>query len=264
MYGISGYGSNSISTLFSGFGGSSKKNASASGLSALTASLSDYNMIRSGSYKKLMTAYFRKTDGDSVKSSFNNTRTNRNAATSKDSADTLGKVKSAAGELEDSASALLKSGSNSAFSKVTTKDDKGLTTMKYDTDKIYKAVKSFVNDYNDMIKAADKSKTGSIQKAAISMINGTSRYASSLKDVGISVDSEDFTLSIDEETFKNADMNKVKSLFNGAGSYASNVKSQASMIEYRAGNEASKANTYSRYGGYNSTYSSGSVWDSYY
>jgi len=257
MTGISGF--NSIGTLF-GFGTS--KSSSSSPFSALTSSLSDYNMIRSGSYKKMMTAYFAKTDASAFRSSFN-TKTKTNS-TSKDSAETLTKVQGAAEDLKDSASKLLKTGTSSVFSKESTKDDTGKTALEYNKDKIYSAVKSFVDDYNEMIKAADDAKTSGIQKTAISMINGTSRYESSLSKIGITIDSDNFRLSIDKDTFMKADMNQVKTLFNGSGSFASNVKSQASMMEFKAENEASRANTYSRYGSYNSTYSSGSMWDSYY
>ena len=96
------------------------------------------------------------------------------------------------------------------------------------------------------------------------MINGTSKYASALSKIGITIDSDNYQLSIDKDKFKSADMNQVKSLFNGSGSFACNVKSQASMIEYRAQSEASKANTYGSGGRYSSAYQSGSVWDSYF
>lgn len=260
MLGISGYDSNSISTLFGSFSKGSSSGGGSS-LSALTSSISDYNLIRSGSYKKLMTSYFAKTDAKSFQSSFNNKKTN---AVSKDSSETLSKVKGTAEDLKDSASKLLKTGTNSVFNKVSKKGEDGSTTSEYDTDKIYSAVKSFVDDYNDVIKAADGANTGSIQRAAVSMINGTSRFQKQLSEIGISVDSDNFRLSIDKEKFKAADMGKVKNLFNGSGSFAANVKSQASMIEYRAENEAAKANTYTRNGVYGSTYSSGSMWDSFF
>ncbi len=261
MYGVS----NSFSTLFSSLGNQSRKTSSI-GLNALTSSIADYNMIRSGSYKKLMTAYFRKTDGGTIKGPSNNRRpdTDQSTAISKDSVATLSKVKNAAGELEDSAAALVKTGSNSVFNKVTKTDDQGNKASTYDTDKIYKAVKSFVDDYNDVMKSADSSKTGGVQRAAMSMANSTSSYATSLSAVGISIDSSSHQLSIDESAFKAADMNKVKSLFNGSGSYAYNIKSQAAVVEYRAGNEAAKANTYNRYGSYSSNYSYGANVDRYH
>lgn len=260
MLGISSYDSNSISTLFSSIGRSSSAGSS---LGSLTSSLSDYSMIRSGSYKKLMTSYFKKTDAQSFRDAFNKKQTNANAI-SKDSAETLKSVKSAAEKMKASASALLQTGTKSVFAKETNTNEKGQTTTAYNTDKIYSAVKSFVDDYNNMIIEADKSDSSGIQKSTANMINSTSKYAASLEKLGITINSENYRLSINEETFKKADMNQVKSMFQGAGSYAYNVKAQASMVEYKAENEASRANTYTNGGKYNSVYNSGAMWDSYF
>ncbi len=231
---------------------------------SLTSSLSDYNMIRSGAYKKLMTSYFAKMTGDgknTVQDPYSYTR--RTNSVSKDSAATIGEIKESADELQDSASKLVKTGTQSLFNKVTTKDKDGKETTGYDTDKIYKAVKDFVKDYNNVLEAADESNTSSIRRATISMINSTNVYKSALSDVGITIGSDN-QLSIDESKFKSADMSKVKSLFNGSGSFAYNVKSQANMIEFRADTEASKTNTYTSRGYYGNAYSSGSMWDSYF
>lgn len=260
MTGISGYNSNSISTLFSSIGRSPTSRRTGTSLTALASTISEYNLIRSGSYKKLMTAYYTRTDARDLQNSGNSKRTN---SITKDSAGTLNNVKSAAGDLQDSASKLLKTGTDSLFRQVDVKDEKGNVTKGYGMEKIYSAVESFVNDYNDVIKAADKSSTSGIQKSAISMINATSRYASTLSKAGITIDSADHRLSVDKDTFMKADISQIRSLFNGTGSFAYNVKSQASLIEHKAQNEALKANTYTSYGKYSSAFSSGSVWDRY-
>jgi flagellar capping protein FliD len=87
----------------------------------------------------------------------------------------------------------------------------------------------------------------------------TTSNENSLSEIGISVNSKSGTLSIDEETFKSADMDKVKSLFNGTGSYAYGVATQSSMIDSYAQSEASKSNTYTSSGTYSDTYSIGSI-----
>ena len=46
-------------------------------------------------------------------------------------------------------------------------------------------------------------------------------------------------------------MNKVKSLFNGNGSYGYNLKASASYMSLSAKNAANKGTTYSSTGGYN-------------
>jgi len=89
------------------------------------------------------------------------------------------------------------------------------------------------------------------------MISLTSAYEKQLEKIGITVNKDD-TLSIDKDTFLEADMTKVKNLFNGTGSYGYNVGVKASMVDYYAQYEASKANTYGSSGYYNYNYSYGS------
>lgn len=256
MAGISAYDSNSISILFSSLPGAS---GGVSPMSAMSASIMDYKMVSSGNYLRLMKSYFAKTDAEEFRKAFGNGKAGSNSV-SKDSASTLSNVKSAAEELEDSASSLVR---GTVFQKVSETDSSGKTTSTYDTDKIYKAVKAFADDYNSVIKAADGVKTNGLKKTAVNMINYTEKNASALSAVGISIGS-DYQLSINEEAFKGADMNKIKSLFHGSGSYANNIKSQASMIAYKAGNETSKSNTYTNTGNFSSTYSSGAMWDSFF
>ena len=55
--------------------------------------------------------------------------------------------------ISDSVAALTQSGSKSLFKEVEQKDADGNVSMGYDTDKIYQNVKSFVDNYNDVIKA---------------------------------------------------------------------------------------------------------------
>ncbi len=257
MAAISAYDSNSISVLFSSLPGTS--GGGVSPMSAMNASIADYKMVSSGSYLRLMKTYFAKTDAEEFRKAFGNSKTKSNSV-SKDSASTLSTMKSATEDLEDSASKLVR---GTMFTKVSKTDESGKTTSGYDTDKIYDAVKAFADDYNKVIKAADGVNTSSIKKSAINMINYTEKNASALSAIGITIGS-DYRLSIDEEKFKSADMNKVKSLFHGSGSYANNIKSQASMIGYKTGNETSRSNTYTKAGSYSSTYSAGSMLDSFF
>lgn len=223
--------------------------------------LSDYASIKNGSYAKLMKAYYAK-DGanDTVKN------ITRNNSTSKDSSKELSKVQSATDNLKDSADALMATGSKSLFQlkDITTKDENGVeTTVKgYDTEAIYKAVNQFVNDYNSVIQSADDMKSTSIQTRLQSMVTATSVNGKMLGKMGISIN-KDNTLSINKEQFQKADMNTVKSLFNGSGSYSYRVSAQASMINFAADNEASKANTYNFNGNYSNNYNSGNIFNSY-
>ncbi len=253
---ISGMNSNGISNLFSSLNGSS----SSSGMFGLN--FSDYGLIRSGSYYKLMKSYYAKdaTNTQKTKDTFNN---KYNTSTSKESNSVLTKIKSGTDELNESAKALYSSNAK-VFKKVTKTDESGKITTDYDRDAIYKAVDSFVDDYNSVIKSAGKSDADGIARTAASMVNMTNQSADSLKSLGISIDKDNYTLSIDKDTFMKADVSKIKSLFNGTGSYAYNVATKSSMLNYQAEREAGKANTYGNTGKYASNYTSGSVFNGYF
>lgn len=251
MRGISMYDSSSVSTLFSSLGSSK---STGSGLFGIN--LSEYASIRSGSYGKLMRSYFSmdstkgtsKSD-DSTKNTIEDLATT--TSTSKDSTKTLAAIESDAKELTDSAKALYTRSNNKVF----TKDSGG----SYDTDKIYKAVKRFADDYNSMLDTAGKSSTNRISRSVSSMKNETSYNEKPLKEIGITVDEKTGKLSVDETTFKSADTEKVKSLFNGTGSYAYSVATKAAMTESYAKSEAAKSNTYTKNGTYNYNYNSGNI-----
>ena len=251
MRGISMYDSSSVSTLFSSLGSSK---STGSGLFGIN--LSEYASIRSGSYGKLMRSYFSmdstkgtsKSD-DSTKNTIEDLATT--TSTSKDSTKTLAAIESDAKELTDSAKALYTRSNNKVF----TKDSGG----SYDTDKIYKAVKRFADDYNSMLDTAGKSSTNRISRSVSSMKNETSYNEKPLKEIGITVDEKTGKLSVDETTFKSADTEKIKNLFNGTVSYAYSVATKAAMTESYAKSEAAKSNTYTKNGTYNYNYNSGNI-----
>lgn len=225
--------------------------------------LSDYASIKNGSYGKLMKAYYAK-DSSSEVSSLAESKYKKTTSTAKDSAKTLAAIETAADGLKESADALITTGSKSVFKKVDVEstDEYGFTstTKEYDTDAIYKSVSGFVEDYNNLLKQTGSSETNSIQNR-VKMLNGiTSANKNLLSKVGITINSDN-TLSLDEKAFKEADMTTVKSLFNGNSSYGYRVSAQASLIDYAAEQEASRANTYTVSGSYGNIYSSGSIFD---
>ena len=87
----------------------------------------------------------------------------------------------------------------------------------------------------------------------------TAGKSKDLEDIGISVDSKTGILSFDSGKFNNADMDKVKKLFNGTGSYAYSVATRASLIDSYAQSEATKSNTYGKNGKYSYNYNSGNL-----
>lgn len=211
--------------------------------------LSDYASIKNGSYYKLMKAYYNETGnaGELVHKSSDST------STSRDSAKTLASIQQSSDALKESADALLTTGSKSLFNE---------TENGVDTEALYKAVNSFVKDYNSVISSTGDSNTKSISVRSATLITATSAYEKQLNKIGITVQ-DDFTLSIDEDAFKKADISAVKSLFNGAGSYGYKTSAQASLINFAADTEISKSNTYNYTGAYN-TYNSGNLFNSYF
>lgn len=234
------FGSNNLSGVNSLFG------------SSTTSILSQWASIRNGSYKKLMKAYYT-----------NQKSTSKSDSSSKDSdkvtEKTLTATEDSAQSLKKSADELMATGSKSVFKKVTSKDEDGKTVQDYDTNKIYKAVKKFVDNYNDVIENTDKTINSGVSNNRKSMIMNTASNESLLSGMGITVNSDN-TLEINEEEFKKADMSKVESMFSGRNSYGYQVSLRASLIDYYAGREAE---TYNKNGSYNS-YNSGTNFNSWF
>jgi hypothetical protein len=257
MYRTTGYGSLFGSGLF----GST---------SSIYSNLGQYNSVRAGAYAKATRAYYSKTAQNNTQTSKKNSsadrydRTKRYDSTSGyDRAYGTSKYGSYNGsmslagteakELVDSADKLMDKGKDGILS------DK----KEYDSDAAYKAVKEFVTNYNDTISAADTSYDSKIRNAGTSMVRMTNVMSKSLEKVGITVDAKG-KMSVDEETFKNADQSTVRSLFNSTGSYAGIISTTASRVVtqsaqntsvynsiYGSNNSGSYAGNYSRYGSYN-------------
>ncbi len=226
---------------------------------------SDYAAIKNGSYGKLMKAYYAKDDSDGTPTAAISKIDSRTTSTAADSTRTLAAIEKSADKLKESADALISKGADSVFKQkeIVTKDENGVETAKkgYDTDAIYSAVSDFVKDYNSLLENAGNANATNISNKTLSLVNMTKANEKLLSDVGITID-KDNALSIHEETFKKADVSTVKTLFNGSGSYAYRVSAQASLIDFAANTESSRANTYTFNGTYGNTYSTGNIFNS--
>lgn len=228
--------------------------------------LSDYYSIKNGSYGKLLKSYYNMLEEQDAASDTETEYKPPQLSTSlsADSAKTLANIDKSADRLKESADALIDRGSDSVFAQkeVTVKNEDGTTTTtkEYDMDAIYSAVSDFVKDYNSLIDTVAKSDSANIQRTASNMTNITSLYAKTLKKVGITVGT-DKKLSIDEDAFKAADMAAIQSTFNDSRSFAYNISSQASFIDFAASREATKANTYNFNGTYSNNYLMGNLFN---
>lgn len=248
-----------MNVLFSSLNSTNSSSGSSSIFSATgvgsTNWLSDYMSIKNGSYLKLMKAYYAKTDSTS-------TTNTSSTSISSDSSKALAIIEDNAEKLSDSADSLLVTTSKSLFNKVSTTDEKGVTTEEYDMDTLYNAVNSFVTNYNSVIESSDDISSETVLQQTLSLTTLTDANSNMLNKIGITVNSDN-TLSIDEETFKESNVTSVKSLFNEKGAYGYSVSVKASMINYYASSEASKSNTYTSSGTYSYNYSSGDILNSF-
>lgn len=253
MYNFYGINSNSVNTLFSSLSAGNKN----SSIGYPTNMLSDYYSIRSGSYKKLLNAYYEKYGQDNSKFT-----QSTSTSVSSDSAAKITETKSASSKLQSAASKLLNRGKDSLFKQVEVKDEDGNVTKDYDREAIYSAVKDFTDSYNEVVEAGENSKSSRISKAAERMISTTKANQKLLSEIGISIDKTTNKLSINKEKFDDADISAIKSLFNESGSYGYYMTTKSSEMNAAAVLESSKANTYTNSGLYSSSVSTGDLYDS--
>ena len=204
-------------------------NRSSSAMSGIYENLGQAKMIAGGSYHKLLSNYYKQYSKDGESKTSN--------ATGADDAKTIEKVKTSADELSKATDAL-------RGEKQYSKDN---------MDDLYKKVSAYVDAYNDTVDVADDSNTKGVLSAGSKMVKNTAANESMLSKVGISVDSKN-KLSIDKEKFMAADVNTVKTLFAGAGSYGYQTKLQASMMKSAEESEAKKTATYNANGSYGNNY----------
>ena len=240
---------NDYSFLFSNLNGSTSSNS----LSSLTSLLSDYSSIKTGSYSKLMKAYYSKVDSEDTAS---DTKKNSAISTVSTAVKALNTLETKSDVLKESADALYTTGSDSVFKQTGIVDG----TKQYDVDAIYKAVNSFVTDYNSVIKASDDVTDTTVSNRITNLKSISNTYKNSLDKMGITIN-EDNTLKLDADKFKASDMGSVKTLFNGTGSYGYSVSAQASLIGYASSSAANSANSYTSSGTYAYGYNAGSLFN---
>ena len=182
----------------------------------------EFNSIRSGSYGKLLSAYYKKmSGGDSATEAMQKETANRqlvgsNASGLKSAAKTLSKMNFAEASEEDS----------------------------------LKAIKNFVSSYNSVIDTADDVNSKGILQNAVWMTNITKKSAGLLNELGISV-GKDNKLTLDEEKWNNAYTSTKSALFNGRQGFAEKMIYKASQMTNSSAEKASfTASAYKNNGDY--------------
>ena len=211
--------------------------------------LSDYNSIKSGSYGKLMKAYYA--------SDVEDTKT----GAGKDSSSILSRLtdhKAPTTAVSDEAKAFNKAATTADALQSSIKD---LSSLKDDADddKIYDSLNNYIKNYNSVIDAAGSTTDKAISNRLSTIRSATASNEKALNGLGISI-GNDGKLSINKDTFAAADKSGVKDLFAERRSYASNVGVSAAMIQSTANYDSARASTYTAAGSYSSVV--GSLWDS--
>ena len=205
-----------------------------------TFSLSDYASIKNGSYGKLLKAYYTNQDAEKISSS-------------KDSVQKSTLMRTGADALKKSADAL----NNDELwekKKIKKEDEKtGEETEveDYDWEAITKVVKSFVEDYNDVIEQAGESNSKEVLCNAVWMTGITESSENVLSKIGIKVGKGN-KMELDEDALKKASIGTLKIIFTGHNSFANKVSMKANSISNAA---AWSSGTYKSNGKYNNALS---------
>ena len=196
-------------------------------------SVSDYSMIRSGAYKKLMKAYYSQDKSSNVSSLVKN-KEPASVLTAQDAA-------SMGNSIKDVMKASLWEKKS-----ITEKDESGNETVKLDYDRaaIGKVLQKFTEEYNKTVDAAGNSNSMSVLRNGAYLTKSTAVNSKLLSKAGITV-GLDNKLSFDQDKLNEADITSVKSLFTGYGSYASQLLNRSNAIA-----SASAPSSYNRNGSY--------------
>lgn len=190
--------------------------------------LSERASLSSGTYKRLLSSYFSSQGSDGPTTSTHRQRSYNNII------DKLiqEKMYPTLSEKAQEANTNLTSGLNSLNSSLTSlqKDSTYEDTKNGQTaqQKVADAVKSYVTNYNNVVKASKGSTLTNKTKYVANMMSYTAQNADKLAEIGITIN-RDRTIQLDEKKLKNVDISKVQQLFstNDLQSYGSLISSRA-------------------------------------
>ena len=182
----------------------------------------EFQSIRSGSYGKLLSAYYQKMSNEGQEEAIEKENTNRQLVAGNSSS-----LKSAASKLSDM-----------DFTKATEEES-------------LNAVKDFISSYNSVVDTADDVESRGVLRNAVWMTNMMQKSAGLLSDVGISI-GENNQLTLDETKWKEASATMKSALFNGRNGLAEKLAYKADRISGAATEKASyTATAYKPNGDYN-------------
>lgn len=188
---------------------SSQSAKSASGASF--PNVSDYNLIKSGAYKKLLNSYY----GNATRSK-----------TISDNIETLD-----AGKKEKVNLVAANTDSKALASSIA--DLSGVTVSNENRDELKNSIKKVVENYNKLVDSGSEVDNHSVLRNVLWMTKGTGENAGLLSDIGITI-GEGNKLSFDETKFDNASLSDVSTLTKGKDSFFGRVMTRALTVSREA------------------------------
>lgn len=204
--------------------------------------LSDYASIKSGSYKRLMKAYYGTGQSSSTTSSGTSSTSNvldrileerRNPKVSEEVTEANSNLMTGISSLKSSVSTL-----QNSITYTDTENGQSATA------KVSSAMKNFVSQYNDVVNASKKSTLTNKTAYVANMMKSTVENADKLSEIGVTINS-DGTLQLNESKLQSAELSKVQDLFSADNSmsYGSTVMSRLQFAGITGGVSADKDNT---------------------
>jgi hypothetical protein len=204
--------------------------------SSLGSSISDLSMMKAGTYKKLVSSYYKKFGASGASGT-------RDAVSSE-----LSNLKKTSGNASDVKDAL-KSLSKFDFSDEKSGEDS------------LAAAKKFVDSYNSLVGNSVEVNRQSVLKGTVGVVNYMKSNAGMLNELGMKLGTDN-KITFDEDKWKSSYATSKKSMFNGVGSFAYQMSYKAGQVATAAASgtgKATPATTYTKNGSYNNNFNSNNL-----
>ncbi len=195
---------------------------------------SERNAIKNGTYKKLLKSYYSSLEENSGSATSTSKRRGQNNIIDKLLKEkmypTVSKETQEANTNLTNGISSLKSSVSTLQSEKTYEDTENGKTA---SEKVVSAMKSYVNNYNNVVTASKSSTLSNKTAYVANMMSATSKFEKELGEIGVMLKS-DGTLQLDETKLKGADLSKVQKLFStdNIQSYGSTI---ASRVQFAGG-----------------------------
>ncbi len=200
--------------------------SNSTGSSSVTAfpNVSDYNLIKSGAYKKLLNSYY----GNATR---NKTISDNSASLDESKKEKINLVAA------NTDSKALSSSVADIYSVSITEENR---------EELKKSFKKIVESYNKLIDSGSEVDNTSVLRNVLWMTKGTGENAGLLSDIGITI-GEGNKLSFDEAKFDNASLTDVATLTKGNDSFFGRLMNRANTVSREAAAAVNKNLTGSVY-----------------